>query len=168
MKVGFFGGAEGYLQADSSHRRRHHLIHLIEEQFPARLLALAQAFGITECQLHGGSFNVCLTDLKPAGQRPALHRIMPQMRFLDDLDTLTAAPWTPFATPVTPSRALPESAQAGTVVHAGADPDGAPSTYACHPRTVQAGEHGVRRSRRLKNGREKVVLPPPTRSRTVG
>jgi hypothetical protein len=37
---------------------RHHLIHLVEEQLAARLLALAQALGITECQLYGGSFNV--------------------------------------------------------------------------------------------------------------
>jgi len=49
-----------------------HLIHLVEEQLAARFLALAQAFGVTECQLHGGSFNVCLMNLKLAGQRPAL------------------------------------------------------------------------------------------------
>jgi len=49
-----------------------HLIHLVEEQLAARLLGLAQAFGIAECQLHRVSFNVCLMDLKLAGQRPAL------------------------------------------------------------------------------------------------
>jgi hypothetical protein len=34
------------------------VIHLVEEQLAAHLFVLAQAFGITECQLHGGSFNV--------------------------------------------------------------------------------------------------------------
>src|SRR5690606_26217675 len=51
---------------------RHNLIHLIQEQLPARLLALAQTFGISECQLHEGSFNVSLMDLKRARQRPNL------------------------------------------------------------------------------------------------
>lgn len=48
------------------------MIHLVEEQLAARLLALAKAFGITQCQLHGGSFNVCVMDLKLTGQPPAL------------------------------------------------------------------------------------------------
>lgn len=55
------------------------LIHLVEEQLAARLLALAQAFGITECQLRGGSFNVCLMDLKLAGQRPAIPSYLVQI-----------------------------------------------------------------------------------------
>lgn len=45
---------------------------LVEEQVASRLLALAQAFGITECQLHGESFDVGLMDPELAGQQPAL------------------------------------------------------------------------------------------------
>ena len=49
----------------------HHVFHIIEEELAARLLALAQAFGITECQLDGHSFNVFPMDLTLADQRPA-------------------------------------------------------------------------------------------------
>lgn len=37
--------------------QRHNLIHRVEEQLPARFLALAQAFGIADYQPHG-AFNV--------------------------------------------------------------------------------------------------------------
>ena len=56
-----------------------HLIHLVEEHVATRHPALAQALGITACQLHGGTFNVWLMDLKVAGQQPALSSDVAQM-----------------------------------------------------------------------------------------
>lgn len=48
---------------------RNNLLHLSQENFPAGLFALAQAFGVAKCQLHGWLLNMCCHCL--SGSRPA-------------------------------------------------------------------------------------------------